>query len=90
MAEVFKKLGDGKTVEIPVGTGEGLAGIHEELFVSILLAFYESLDSVIEHTNDLQDAITGSGDHAALVAATATTAIPHAEKTIEVAKGLRN
>lgn len=88
--QVFKKYGDGQTVDIPVGIGEFLTAIHEEVFISILIAFYESVSQAITHTNALQTAALAAADFAAFKTAVATGNIPAAVKTIALEKGLRN
>lgn len=88
--EVFKKLGDGKTVTIPIGFGEGLTAIHEEAIVSIFIAIYESINAVIEHTNAIQTKLLAAADFDAFKANCATTEIPSAKNTLSIEKGLRN
>lgn len=88
--QVFKIYGDGKSVDIPSGTGEALSAIHEEVFVSILIAIYESIESAIDHSNAIQTQVLANANYADFKTDMATGTTPAAVKTITLEKGLRN
>ena len=86
--EVFKKYGDGQTVDLPVGFGEAFTAIHEEVFVSIWIALFEDIETLITNMNATR-AASQLSDFAAFKAAMAANTTTQTQ-LLTLEKGLRN
>lgn len=78
LRQIGKKVGDGKTVTLHVGTGEALSGVQEEEFREITVAEYDSLVALRAWVVAFKAAVAGAGvtDIATLKAAVAGVATP--------------